>query len=169
MRCTHVDREPGARAYCLAPTWQESSQSIAWSSPASAHRGSARVITSHFRACALAPSPSLHLQAHVRPWVVSPAAHEAPFPVITRKNAQEKRATGNHKNERNSEYKQWSREYRSHQELQFNFCDINPLKTTKQLSETLRSSTAVTDVRCLHKPLFFCAELIADTNGMMCV
>ncbi|KAJ1160442.1 hypothetical protein NDU88_004699 [Pleurodeles waltl] len=42
MRCTHVDREPGARAYCLAPTWQESSQSIAWSSPASAHRGSAR-------------------------------------------------------------------------------------------------------------------------------
>ncbi|KAJ1112185.1 hypothetical protein NDU88_000453 [Pleurodeles waltl] len=78
-------------------------------------------ITSHFRACALAPSPSLHLQAHVRPWVVSPAAHEAPFPVITRKNAQEKRATGNHKNERNSEYKQWSKEYRSHKELQFNF------------------------------------------------
>ncbi|KAJ1112183.1 hypothetical protein NDU88_000451 [Pleurodeles waltl] len=80
-----------------------------------------RFITSHFRACALAPSPSLHLQAHVRPWVVSPAAHEAPFPVITRKNAQEKRATGNHKNERNSEYKQWSKEYRSHQELKFNF------------------------------------------------
>ncbi|KAJ1112170.1 hypothetical protein NDU88_000438 [Pleurodeles waltl] len=61
-----------------------------------------RVITSLFRACALAPSPSFHLQARVRPWVVSPAAHEAPFPVITRKNAQEKRATGNHKNKRNS-------------------------------------------------------------------
>ncbi|KAJ1112177.1 hypothetical protein NDU88_000445 [Pleurodeles waltl] len=82
---------------------------------------SVAVITSLFRACALAPSPSFHLQARVRPWVVSPAAHEAPFPVITRKNAQEKRATGNHKNERNSEYKQWSKEYRLHQELQFNF------------------------------------------------